>query len=77
MPLRQCVDDELIEGYDILLQDDGKGSVTTIHVMGAQSRSYVLDPLSPATEFALRIAAVNSEGAGPYTRPVVFTTKKL
>ena len=77
MPLRRCVRNSLIEGYDIFLENCRRGSATTIHVMGARSRSYVLDPLSPATEYSLRIAAVNSEGAGSYSRPVAFATEEL
>ena len=78
-PLRRCVRNALIEGYDIILEKCSKGSVTKfhVHVTGAKSRSYLLRRLPPATEYSLRIAAVNSEGAGPYSRRVVFATKEV
>ena len=78
-PLRRCIRNALIEGYDIILEKCRRGSATTFHVyvMGAPSRSYLLRRLSPATLYSLKIAAVNSKGAGPYSRPVVFATKEL
>ena len=75
---RPCVRNVHIEGYDIFLEKcNSRGSATTIHVMGARSRSHLLRRLSPATEYSLRIAAVNSEGAGPSSRPVLFATEEL
>ena len=77
-PSRPCVRNVLIEGYDIYLKKcNSRGSETTIHVRGARSRSHLLGPLSPATEYSLRIAAVNSEGIGPLSRPVLFATEEL
>ena len=76
-PLRRCIDNADIKGYDILLENCSRGSLTTIHVVGAQSRSHQLGPLTPATEYRLNIAAVNSEGTGPYSPPVLFATEEI
>lgn len=76
-PLQRCAANADIIGYDIFLENCIRGSLTTIHVMGARTRSYMLHRLMPATEYRLKIAAVNSEGSGPYSLPMVFTTEEV
>ena len=74
-PLPRCIANADISGYEISIENRSLGSVKRIFVPDISSRSYRLGPLTPATEYQLTIAAVNSEGAGPSSPPVVFTTK--
>ena len=75
-PLRQYFATEQIEGYDLSLERIENFSETNTYVKGPHSTSYPLGLLIPATEYWLRIAAVNSLGTGPYSPPIVFTTKR-
>ena len=74
-PLQKCLTNMDILGFTIFLQSNNTGLLSTMYVAGANGKSYKLYGLTPQTTYNLRIAAVNSEGLGPYSPGIIFETK--
>ena len=64
-----------IESYSISVENLKSGVLRIDHVLNPSSVSYQLRDLTPGTKYRLKIAVMNSEGTGPFSPGIEFTTK--
>ena len=70
-PMDNWNDNELT-GYTIFYIGDGAAGNGSMEVQGATQ--VTLGALHERTAYTIQVAAVNAEGRGPYSRPVVEVT---
>ena len=69
----ECIDrNGEITGYSV--RYSGGGSTDTMPVSGGDTRQTTISGLTPSTDYTIKVAAVNSVGAGPYSTGMVERT---
>ena len=63
-----------IFAYTVLITSEKGNMKWTVNSTATYLSSIVLSPLEPFTVYNLTVSAVNINGSGPYSSPLVFTT---
>ena len=64
-----------ITGYRLRYSINGSANYT-VYITGEEIRQFNLTELTPFTTYSVQVAAVNIEGAGPYSTPLTVETLK-
>lgn len=75
-PLDCCKQNGVITGYRLRVEvEECSGQSFQIGLNGQNVTSYILDTLTPHTQYTAQVAAVNAAGLGPFSIAMPFSTK--
>ena len=71
-----CIDQNgIITGYTVQYRVEKGGNTDTMNVLGGSVTSATLSNLASSTNYFIQVAAVTTEGIGPYGSPIFQITE--
>ena len=63
---------ESITGYRLRYSTSDGINYAIINITGEEDKQYTLTELTPYIKYSVQVAAVNDEGTGPYSEPILI-----